>query len=267
MDYLVEVYDEYNHADKLSDDRTKGWAFVDSVYTVLATVALYNWAVRRGIEYMKNRPAFNLKGLILLYNLFVALINAYILIETVTCVTTLKYSLFCNESAKNNRDPLEMRLANVSWLFYIAKYIELFDTVFFVLRKKNQNLSFLHIYHHSSIVFFIWIRVKWFPTGNSFLTIIINSGVHVIMYLYYALTLLGPSVTKYLWWKKYLTILQLAQFLFGVYVHFVSLRMNCTFYPKWYVITEIVYVMIFVLLFSQFYFKAYAKQSKQKKAS
>uniref|UniRef100_A0A1B0DMB5 Elongation of very long chain fatty acids protein n=1 Tax=Phlebotomus papatasi TaxID=29031 RepID=A0A1B0DMB5_PHLPP len=267
MDYLVKMYDEYSYVDKLADSRTKGWAFVDSIYTVIAAVAIYNWAVRRGIEYMKNRPAYNLKGLILIYNLLVALVNAYILLETVICTTALNYGLFCNENAKNNRDPLEMRLANISWLFYIAKYIELFDTVFFVLRKKQQNLSFLHIYHHSSIVFFIWIRVKWFPTGNSFLTIIINSGVHVVMYLYYGLTLLGPKVAKYLWWKKYLTILQLAQFLFGVYVHFVSMKMNCTFYPKWYSITEIIYVVIFIFLFTHFYIKAYSTGTKHKKIS
>lgn len=37
----------------------------------------------------------------------------------------------------------------------------------------------------------------------------INSFIHIIMYLYYCLSALGPSVQKYLWWKKYLTILQL----------------------------------------------------------
>ncbi|GAB0092809.1 Elongation of very long chain fatty acids protein [Sergentomyia squamirostris] len=267
MDYLVKMYGDYNYLDKLSDDRTKGWTFVDSLPTVLVAVGIYNWTVRRGVEYMKNRPPYNLKGLILIYNLAVALVNAYILVETVICITALNYSMYCNESAKNNRDPYEMRLVNVSWLFYIAKYVEFFDTLFFVLRKKEQNLSFLHIYHHSSIVFFIWIRVKWFPTGNSFLTIIINSGVHVIMYLYYGLTLLGPKVAKYLWWKKYLTILQLAQFLFGIYVHAVSLKMNCTFYPKWYIVTEIVYVLIFVFLFSQFYFQSYSKALKSTKKS
>lgn len=37
----------------------------------------------------------------------------------------------------------------------------------------------------------------------------INSFVHVIMYAYYAISALGPSYQKYLWWKKYLTRLQL----------------------------------------------------------
>ena len=36
----------------------------------------------------------------------------------------------------------------------------------------------------------------------------INSGVHVLMYTYYALAAAGYSA----WWKKYLTSLQLVQF-------------------------------------------------------
>lgn len=41
---------------------------------------------------------------------------------------------------------------------------------------------------------------------------LINSIVHVVMYSYYALSCLGPSVQKYLWWKKHITHLQLVRF-------------------------------------------------------
>lgn len=36
-----------------------------------------------------------------------------------------------------------------------------------------------------------------------------NSFIHVLMYSYYGLASLGPEVQKYLWWKRYLTKLQL----------------------------------------------------------
>lgn len=39
------------------------------------------------------------------------------------------------------------------------------------------------------------------------------------MYMYYGLAALGPGMTKYLWWKRYLTSLQL-----------VSEHLNCVFY-------------------------------------
>lgn len=37
----------------------------------------------------------------------------------------------------------------------------------------------------------------------------INSGIHVLMYGYYGLAAFGPKIQKYLWWKKYLTIIQM----------------------------------------------------------
>ena len=41
-----------------------------------------------------------------------------------------------------------------------------------------------------------------------------NVLVHVFMYTYYALSAMGPQVQKYLWWKKYLTKLQMVVYLF-----------------------------------------------------
>lgn len=37
----------------------------------------------------------------------------------------------------------------------------------------------------------------------------INSSVHVVMYLYYGLSALGPVAQPYLWWKKHMTAIQL----------------------------------------------------------
>lgn len=37
----------------------------------------------------------------------------------------------------------------------------------------------------------------------------VNATVHVIMYSYYGLSAAGPRFQKYLWWKKYMTAIQL----------------------------------------------------------
>ena len=38
----------------------------------------------------------------------------------------------------------------------------------------------------------------------------LNSFVHVIMYTYYGFSIMGPEFqSKWLWWKKYLTQMQL----------------------------------------------------------
>lgn len=43
--------------------------------------------------------------------------------------------------------------------------------------------------------------------------LILNSFVHVVMYSYYGLSAFGSRVRKYLWWKKYLTAIQIVSFL------------------------------------------------------
>lgn len=40
---------------------------------------------------------------------------------------------------------------------------------------------------------------------------LLNCVVHVIMYTYYGLSAMGPNYQKYLWWKKYLTTIQLVR--------------------------------------------------------
>lgn len=37
----------------------------------------------------------------------------------------------------------------------------------------------------------------------------LNSFVHIFMYGYYGLASLGPRMRRHLWWKRYLTILQM----------------------------------------------------------
>ena len=43
------------------------------------------------------------------------------------------------------------------------------------------------------------------------LGLLFNTGVHVLMYYYYFCRVLGRSV----WWKRYLTMLQIVQFTFS----------------------------------------------------
>lgn len=58
-------------------------------------------------------------------------------------------------------------------------------------------------------------RRQWFAkdvlSSSAFLIGLINSFVHVVMYMYYGLAALGPQMQKYLWWKHYLTSLQLVR--------------------------------------------------------
>lgn len=67
-------------------------------------------------------------------------------------------------------------MANVSWWFFFSKYIELLDSVFFMLRKKFNQLSFLHVYHHSTMLINWWLQIKYVPGGQC------TSSIHLTMY-------------------------------------------------------------------------------------
>ena len=61
----------------------------------------------------------------------------------------------------------------------------------------------------SSVLFFKGLEMYNVSGEQGVLIGFLNSFVHVIMYSYYLLAALGPQVQKYLWWKKYITKLQL----------------------------------------------------------
>lgn len=90
----------------------------------------------------------------------------------------------------------------------------------------------------------------------AFLPAMVNSFIHVLMYSYYGLAALGPSVTKYLWWKKYLTILQLIQFTTALILGVNGIRSGCDF-PLWMQYALVIYMLSFIVLFGNFYAKAY----------
>lgn len=83
------------------------------------------------------------------------------------------------------------------------------------------------------------------------------------MYAYYLLAALGPNVQKYLWWKKYLTSLQMVQFL-AIMIHaFQLLFIDCN-YPKAFVWWIGMHAVMFFFLFKEFYKQQYVKPSKEK---
>jgi hypothetical protein len=65
--------------------------------------------------------------------------------------------------------------------YFLSKVIDLFDTVFFVLKKKQTHVSFLHVYHHSGMVLLSWIGLKYVAGGHSVFMGLINSFVHILM--------------------------------------------------------------------------------------
>ena len=95
--------------------------------------------------------------------------------------------------------------ANIVWWYFFSKFTDFMDSFFMVLKKKNNQLTSLHVIHHMIMPMCSWIFLKWVGGGHSTFFMFLNMGVHVVMYFYYLMSGLGPQVQKYLWWKRYIT--------------------------------------------------------------
>lgn len=145
----------------IADNRVRNWMFMADPVPLALIIILYLTAVFKiGPSLMLTRKPYDLKPLLAVYNLAMV----------VTCVTILylyyksgvRFStlLACIDIDYTD-DPNSMRILNIMWWTHVIKMVELIETWFFVLRKKESQISFLHVYHHTSTLFLTWVGVKY----------------------------------------------------------------------------------------------------------
>lgn len=82
----------------------------------------------------------------------------------------MKLSFICSpildEDERPFRKPAKW-VMTLLYIFHLSKILELIDTLFLVWKKKSNQLTFLHLYHHSTIIPATWIGVKFAPGGTS----------------------------------------------------------------------------------------------------
>lgn len=142
--------------------------------TVVMILASYLLFVQRiGPQFMSNRKPYQLRSILICYNLLQVIFNFY------TAVYGFYYSYWQSDfdyAGYNHYNETttiaKHTLANICYFYFWTKIFDLFDTVFFVLRKKSNQISFLHLYHHCTMIFVEFIHNKYFA-GNKifFLTI------------------------------------------------------------------------------------------------
>ncbi|XP_005725113.1 elongation of very long chain fatty acids protein 4-like [Pundamilia nyererei] len=242
----------------IADKRVQHWPMMSSPFPTLAISCLYLIFLWAGPKYMQDRQPYTLRKTLIVYNFSMVVLNFYIAKELLLASRAAGYSYLCQPVNYSN-DVNEVRIASALWWYYISKGVEFLDTVFFILRKKFNQVSFLHVYHHCTMFILWWIGIKWVPGGQSFFGATINSSIHVLMYGYYGLAALGPQMQKYLWWKKYLTIIQMIQFHVTIGHAGHSLYTGCPF-PCWMQWALIGYAVTFIILFANFYYHAYRRK-------
>ncbi|KAH9372772.1 hypothetical protein HPB48_021268 [Haemaphysalis longicornis] len=241
------------------DMRIAHWPLVGDFRLVLAVVTAYVYAVKiAGPRFMeRRRPYDGIKPLIVIYNVTMVVANVYLTCGILRAyLGDLHYSVVCQGIDYDGCDESTMGLMAVLWWFYVSRFADLLDTVFFVLRKKDSHVSVLHVAHHTIVLLSACYGLTFGIDGQGAFSIMINCFVHVVMYSYYLLSLMGPTVQKHLWWKRYLTQFQLVQFVVQFVHMMIPMFMECR-YPLshcWVVILQCVF---YFGMFIRFYLKAY----------
>nr|XP_026485761.1 elongation of very long chain fatty acids protein AAEL008004-like [Vanessa tameamea]XP_026485763.1 elongation of very long chain fatty acids protein AAEL008004-like [Vanessa tameamea] len=265
---MESVYNWYEDLmDNRGDPRVKDWPMMSSPWPTLAACLCYAVCARKiGPTLMANRKPFELRNVLIVYNLAQTIFSAWIFYEYLASGWWGHYDFRC-QLVDYSRSPRAMRMANTCWWYYFSKFTEFFDTLFFVLRKKNEHVSMLHVIHHGIMPMSVWFGLKFAPGGHSTFFALLNTFVHIVMYFYYMVSAMGPKYQKYIWWKKYLTAFQMVQFVL-IFSHQLQVlfRPSCQ-YPRVFVYWIAMHGFLFLFLFSDFYKARYNKADRKPRSN
>ncbi|KAF8782366.1 Elongation of very long chain fatty acids like protein [Argiope bruennichi] len=223
------------------DPIIRSWFLVDSYYLPFLCSLMYVFTVKRLLpSFMENRKPFDLRYVMIAYNFLIVL-------TYVSCLLLLCYYFLTTDAYKGICSPTVVSFGHYTYW------------VFFVLRKKDHLVTNLHVIHHAVLPIIGWVFLRTETTGFQFFPGGLNSFIHVIMYTYYGLAAMGPSVQKYLWWKEYLTKLQMLQFVIILIFVLVIIPLSGCKTSKHGIYIDILFALLFLALFYNFYTKTYKK--------
>lgn len=180
------------------------WLSTWYVWLVAPAYLAVVWALKAHVK-RRGKP-YDLKAAVILHNSILSISSAVLFLALLSellrmAATTSPQTVFCDEKGQWTKG----RIYFLYYLNYMFKFVELWDTCLLALR--NKPTPFLHVYHHAATLILCWSQM-YSQSCMQWVVIGINLFVHIVMYLYYALHAIGIDV----WWKRYLTVTQIVQF-------------------------------------------------------
>ena len=100
---------------------------------------------------MRNRKPYELKSVIITYNSIQIAYCIYLLYKTLTVNKPIFLFWKCHDVSESN-DPDEYFYFKV---IFWGRVMETIETVVFALRKKYNQISVLHVFHHSIMIYVV----------------------------------------------------------------------------------------------------------------
>jgi len=238
-----------------------------ATFAVIALIGVYLWFVLSfGPEFMKNRDPYNVTDLIRLYNAFQVVACTIFVVKAWQIGFTIKYLWKCERFEFFN-DLTRLEVSIGYWLFLILRCIEFIETVFFVVRKKQTQATFLHIFHHIGSVLMTFLFIIMEAEYMAIYIAIINSCVHMVMYSYYFFSSFQNKklleVMQRI--KPFITVLQLVQFIIVIVHLTIAILPSCG--ASYFFHLQLINFIVLTFLFGQFFVQTYIKKRKVPKSN
>ena len=189
----------------------------------------------------------SLKPWIQVHNVILILWSTYITAGMILTTRKNNYLFWGNPCICKPDD-----IAHYTRMFYYSKLYEFIDTFIMIAKRNFHQVSFLHVYHHSTISFLWWFISSYYPCGDSYIPVLLNSIIHIIMYINY-----GFNTSKNKSIKQIVTSLQISQFVLMI-LHSLRFALDSSSLGQLCRLQG-VYVSTLLYLFAQFYRKTYTK--------
>jgi elongation of very long chain fatty acids protein 1 len=152
---FLELEVQIFHADEVVDS----FEFFRTPFPLLAVFGCYLWIIFKvAPAFMKGRKPLDITRIIQAYNIFQVVACTYIVVKSHDIGFSFKYSFKCVNELSPGK---EIESFNAQWWFIMLRVVELIETVFFILRKKQNQVSVLHVYHHITTIVVVWTLTKY----------------------------------------------------------------------------------------------------------
>lgn len=206
---------------------------------------------------MRSHKPFDLRGILFFWNMGLALFSLF---ASARLWQFMRADLASFSADDYRRTICELGTDNVTslwmYLYCMSKFVQFGDTFFLIVRKKP--LTFLHQWHHSVVLAFMWTQ---FTTGSPALKyfMLMNVIIHAVMYFYYALQCLNIRIHKSV--AMTITAVQILQMVAGLWTqyltyHYLAQGHEC-FRNDWAAFTAVVVYGSCLYLFSAFFVQKY----------
>ena len=195
------------------------------------------------------------------YNLIMTLFCFLCAVTMIHCLMNLEKGVYSTGHFEDKG--VGQTYSNVTYYFYVSKYIEFLDTYFFILR--NRPVTWLQYLHHIGAPLAMGITYHYQIEG-AWIYVAFNGIIHTFLYYYYACCIMNWEFPLP---KQTITYLHITQFITGLgcYALYYYIEAFWKVPEKRFVFYfTYAYVLMNLVMFLHFFRTTYLKGGKGKSA-